>query len=1289
MSKSSDPSITTTTKGKSNNNLSSTDSSTSSTTSPTISNHTVSTNTDSKDTTHTKPPSRKKRRTLGTFPCLHCNKIFSRSDHLARHNLNHEPKEVFKCDFLIEDYSGNKKLCGKTFVRRDLKERHIRRHLEILDAKPLDPALIKEYEKNLQLKHEHDDELDENDDDIENEEKDHPITATTKKRKSVSKSINQSNGYLPTSSINSPSQTNGHLLQISNLIHENEDNKNIDSSLTKKSITTTSPMTNKTTNQSSSSPFNLLPIQDFSTTTTNIPTSYPLYNTNIPTPNMTSMVLPQTSSQLSMTQQQINNPPQPSISQQQSQTNLSDFYNQPLINFTKNLPQTQNDILSWLFNENAAGSSTSSLISGASSSRANDGIANNNSNPMINAATAAMQNMILPPQNQFQSPQNALQNPMGELNNNDNGNIPNTGISPFPPNPNVQFSPLNDQQLQNLANAMLAQSIPPQPQQQQQQQPTQIQPNSRSNSLQNYSGIQDNLFQNDDNPLDEVFIRNYQSLNTLNGGAGGLANVNNFAIPDTTYMNLNMTSTASSSSPTNTNESNTSPKTLSDFHFATKLDTYELKLLNHAEKSNMEKNKHIFIDTLILESILRCLKTVDRESIEEIFKNYDHDKVTIEDRLSYYLHMYWLVFHPQFSIIHKPSFNTKVTQPLLLISMIVIGCHYSSPELDELMAKKLMQSPEYKFSTLITTPLRYMIFQHEDFKSPVKLWILQSLNMIEWVEKNFLSRRMHERAHLHHGTTVQLLRRSPLLGGNPTVNMKKSASSTSGSNSSAGEDESEEAVVNELNGAFDSTDSELFLRWVESESMKRVTFLTFYLDTIDYVKFRHPPQIMFYQLQLLNLPCDDDCLWESNDVNESFKKVVKKQRKLQQQQKHDDDNNTNKNIVKIRNGESFLNVLKKLLKPYKPRETLLKMNLSRFSKKILLAGLVAIMYQMQQIDLQSSSSLLTSNGIIQTNAHRSKIWKEIILKAFDNWHFELLASFTNTPLSVTDKVFKDVDSNLIPSPMLHLSQIIGFSDINHYDIAIFGGSPANMSVNATMKDHYIVQRKLNNIWGKSVVNNVNNSLNANATSPTIVTKKSINEIINIRGVIHCYLLLWHLMLKPLEDDDDDCCNMKAEFIDWKACPDYFDSMYAVSIATLVLWSYVFSTLGLESSKFNQLQTDDEKILHSKNYEDIVHLSAEGGYEYLSRIREDYITHLKQLKSKYTPHEILNKYGDILPLIANKQNISGLCFLVGTRLLCSQWQVIRENAKLILNCGYRSIGKKNILCLDLFDNEFSE
>ncbi|KAJ2905305.1 zinc CHH2 type domain containing protein [Zalerion maritima] len=55
------------------------------------------------------------------FPCDYtgCDKIYSRAEHLQRHQLNHSPKEIFRCDVVG---------CEQKFVRADLLARHKKRH---------------------------------------------------------------------------------------------------------------------------------------------------------------------------------------------------------------------------------------------------------------------------------------------------------------------------------------------------------------------------------------------------------------------------------------------------------------------------------------------------------------------------------------------------------------------------------------------------------------------------------------------------------------------------------------------------------------------------------------------------------------------------------------------------------------------------------------------------------------------------------------------------------------------------------------------------------------------------------------------------------------------------------------------------------------------------------------------------------------------------------------------------------------------------------------------------------
>ncbi|OAA72388.1 Transcription factor [Cordyceps fumosorosea ARSEF 2679] len=58
---------------------------------------------------------------LRKFACEYpgCDKIYSRAEHLQRHQLNHNPKEIFRCDL------GD---CDQKFVRLDLLARHKKRH---------------------------------------------------------------------------------------------------------------------------------------------------------------------------------------------------------------------------------------------------------------------------------------------------------------------------------------------------------------------------------------------------------------------------------------------------------------------------------------------------------------------------------------------------------------------------------------------------------------------------------------------------------------------------------------------------------------------------------------------------------------------------------------------------------------------------------------------------------------------------------------------------------------------------------------------------------------------------------------------------------------------------------------------------------------------------------------------------------------------------------------------------------------------------------------------------------
>lgn len=1169
---------------------------------------------------------KKKPRSLGSFPCPDCDKVFTRSDHLSRHHLNHAPKEVFECDFLMEEIDRTKRRCGRTFVRKDLMERHYKRHSEV-------------------------------------------YSGMTKRRRT--REVQTAPNFPQDPPKQNSQQRSVKVLQLPQQLQQ----QHLPPSQAQADGLATSDPTQLQHAQRS------MPLEPFS------------YSPNVP----------------------INN-----VFNQNAGANQNPIVlNQDYSMFNPGLPPSQNDILSWLFtdsppnptNQQQRSLEQQKLVTPSESSLIP--ISQQNQTQQYPAEQPLLQQMLnLDP---AQTPSglilSTLPPPLLASNLSTPASINSVDHKNNQFHIQNQFQNQQQQQFQQQQQQQLQLQLQQQLQQLQEQQPISSTEDPSLTPFYNpnpshFNNV--NIFSND-NPLDELFLKNFPESGGMYGN-----NVNplfglNLVTPNSNF-NF-MTSTASSSSPATTSESLTPRASNGSVISIEHENTIYEAIMDHSRKGNSVKNKLKYVDGLIVDRCLSAVK-LDRKELELIFddehanQNSRHNNViTIEDRFSYYLSLYWDIFHTQFSILHRPSFDTQSCSPLLLLSMAIVGCNYT-----EYQPVNKTRSAEFKFSNLIARPLRFMIFQDEDFRTPIKLWILQSLNILEWCEKNFLTRDMHERAHIHHGTTAQLLRRSPLLGGNPANRPKEKRKNGAGSaTTSAGEEESDSQPEGVIPRA-DDTDYDLFMKWVESELMKRITFMTFYSDTVDYIKFRHNPQIMFYQLQLLCLPCDDVNLWESTEVLGSFKRVVKRQKKLQQQQQqqHHHQHQPNGHSTKyagIKFGESFLSALKKLIKPHSSDFQMVpKTGLSLFTKKVLFAGLLLIMYQMQQADIQNTSSLLSltskngghSNGYLSSS---NLMWKESLTKAFDNWNIEINESCTRDERKYQNQQQQPLNrshlqtqlqllfsyqlaSTICHFPMYHLTQIIGMSDLNQYDIAIFGGSPANMSVDATMKDHVMVQAKLNNMWSKY--------------SQQIGKKKNVTEMINLKSVIHSYLLLWELMLKPPQSvlsEDGGTLTRSENYLDWNATPDYFDSMYAVGVATLTLWSFCMTTSGLESNKF------DDKLVDNENYHELVAHSKESGHDYLYRIRQEFTENitdgdfvelygihpfkLAKGNGSLSAHELLCKYAELLPRITNKQNISGLCFLVGTKLMCSQWEILRENARLILNCGLRSIGKKTILCQNLF------
>ncbi|ANB15903.1 hypothetical protein AWJ20_3547 [Sugiyamaella lignohabitans] len=189
-------------------------------------------------------------------------------------------------------------------------------------------------------------------------------------------------------------------------------------------------------------------------------------------------------------------------------------------------------------------------------------------------------------------------------------------------------------------------------------------------------------------------------------------------------------------------------------------------------------------------------------------------------RIATYNDLYWEKFHFQCPILHCPSFQAESAPTPLLLSILLIGASYTPTSED--------------FKTAIAAPLRWIIFKSSSFHPPTRVWVLQSLLLLEMYEKTRSSSRLiHERAHIHHGTTLQLIRRGSTLL-DPSIKLDPENSST-------------------------------WVEWVEAESIKRAVFLAFVLDVCHSVLFSHGQLLHPNELQL-SLPCDDR-VWDSAEDN--------------------------------------------------------------------------------------------------------------------------------------------------------------------------------------------------------------------------------------------------------------------------------------------------------------------------------------------------------------------------------------------------------------------------------------
>lgn len=152
------------------------------------------------------------------------------------------------------------------------------------------------------------------------------------------------------------------------------------------------------------------------------------------------------------------------------------------------------------------------------------------------------------------------------------------------------------------------------------------------------------------------------------------------------------------------------------------------------------------IDDDIRETLLNVIDNAKPCLPDQRLTIWEHPLLTTESLRSY-LGLFFNRFNTAYPLIHLETFNCRSTEPLLLLSILLLGATYSSKDCHQL-------------AVCIHDVIRPSIFAHAGFSPRPELWTLQTILLVECFGKSRAGQKQHDMSHLFHGLLINLIRRS-------------------------------------------------------------------------------------------------------------------------------------------------------------------------------------------------------------------------------------------------------------------------------------------------------------------------------------------------------------------------------------------------------------------------------------------------------------------------------------------------------------------------------------------------
>lgn len=119
----------------------------------------------------------------------------------------------------------------------------------------------------------------------------------------------------------------------------------------------------------------------------------------------------------------------------------------------------------------------------------------------------------------------------------------------------------------------------------------------------------------------------------------------------------------------------------------------------------------------------------------------DHELLQLT-RLQEYCDLYFKHFNATYPLLHQATFEPSQVDPLLLTSVLLLGATYSDKD-------------SHLFAICIHDTMRAQIFGSAAFDTRPKLWILQTILLVEFFGKSRAGQLQHDFSHLFHGLLIK------------------------------------------------------------------------------------------------------------------------------------------------------------------------------------------------------------------------------------------------------------------------------------------------------------------------------------------------------------------------------------------------------------------------------------------------------------------------------------------------------------------------------------------------------